>query len=98
MVWVLAFSTIATSLLTWACQVIPSLILWLSLSILASEEAGPGFSSLVKSLSKETLELVNENVLASMIHAIKAGGQLACYAALAMTTIGTRLVKIIGSI
>ncbi|CAH3172967.1 unnamed protein product, partial [Porites evermanni] len=55
----------------------------------ASEEAGPGFSSLVKSLSKETLELVNENVLASMIHAIKAGGQLACYAAMAMTTIGT---------
>jgi len=46
----------------------------------------------VKSLSKETLELVNENSLASMTHAIKAGGQLACYAAIAMTTVGARLV------
>lgn len=46
----------------------------------------------MKSLSKETLELANENSLASMTHAIKAGGQLACYTAIAMTTIGTRLV------
>ena len=57
-----------------------------------SGEARPGFASLVKSLSKETLELANENSLASTTHAIKAGGQLACYAAIAMSTIGTRLV------
>lgn len=59
---------------------------------IASGEARPGFASLVKSLSKETLELANENSLASMTRAIKAGGQLACYAAIAMTTIGIRLV------
>ena len=63
----------------------------ISLSI-ASGEACPGFASLVKSLSKEPLELANENSLASTTHAIKAGGQLACYAATAMTTISTRLV------
>ena len=57
-----------------------------------SGEARPGFASLVKSLSKETLELANENSLASTTRAIKAGGQLACYAAIAMSTIGTRLV------
>ncbi|KAJ7394035.1 Ectopic P granules protein 5 [Desmophyllum pertusum] len=55
----------------------------------ASGEAGPGFASLVKSLSKETLELANENAFSSMTHAIKARGQLACYAAIAMTNIGT---------
>lgn len=62
---------------------------------IASGEARPGFASLVKSLSKETLELANENSLASTTHAIKAGGQLACYAAIAMTTIGTRLVHFV---
>nr|XP_058943375.1 ectopic P granules protein 5 homolog [Pocillopora verrucosa] len=55
----------------------------------ASEEGGPGFASLVKSLSKETLVLPNESSLSSMTHAIKASGQLASYAAVAMTTIGT---------
>ena len=60
---------------------------------IASGEARTGFASLVKSLSKETVELANENSLASTTHAIKAGGQLACYAAIAMTTIGTRLVN-----
>ena len=59
---------------------------------IASGEARPGFASLVKSLSKETLDLANENSLASTTRAIKAGGQLACYAAIAMTTIGIRLV------
>ena len=61
---------------------------------IASGEAGPGFASLVKSLSKETLELANENAFSSMTHAIKARGQLACYAAIAMTNIGTRLVHL----
>lgn len=56
----------------------------------ASEEGGPGFASLVKSLSKETLVLPNESSLSSMTHAIKASGQLASYTAVAMTTIGTR--------
>lgn len=59
-------------------------------SFIASDEAGTGFASLVKSLSKETLELANENALASMTHAIKAGGPLACYAAIVMTNVGTR--------
>ena len=44
----------------------------------------------MKSLSKETLVLPNESSLSSMTHAIKASGQLASYAAVAMTTIGTR--------
>lgn len=62
-------------------------------NITGREEESSGFSSLVKALSKETLVLSFENALTSMTHAIKAGGQLACYAAIAMTSIGTRLVS-----
>lgn len=61
------------------------------------EEESPGFSSLVKSLSKGTLDLAFENALTSMTHAIKAGGQLACYAAIAMTSIGTSRDLFLGS-
>lgn len=63
--------------------------------ITGHEEESSGFCSLVKALSKETLVLSFENALTSMTHAINAGGQLACYAAIAMTSIGTRLVSVL---